>query len=105
MGQLHTTAQQESEKQKPDSESKVSGELGSKTNPVRCKGPQGERAYLNRLRCMDEEAPEYHRIGSLPRDHTVTPWMDIRSLLIVFRGRYVVKRFSACTVFDSYIKM
>ena len=64
VGQLHTTAQQESQKQKPDSESKVSGELGSKTNPVRCKGPQGERAYLNRLRCTDEKAPEYHRIGS-----------------------------------------
>lgn len=34
----------------PDSH-KISGELGSKTNPVRCNGPSGERAYLSRLRC------------------------------------------------------
>lgn len=47
-----------------DPEAKVSGELGSKTNPVRCSGPSGERAYLNRLRCSDEKAPKYHRIGS-----------------------------------------
>lgn len=56
--------QQEKKKEKDEPEAKVSGELGSKTNPVRCSGPPGERAYLNRLRCSDGKAPKYHRIGS-----------------------------------------
>jgi len=34
--------------------------LGSLTNPVRVGGPDGERAYLARLRCADGAAP---RIG------------------------------------------
>lgn len=63
-GQSYAIAQQEKKKEKDDSEQKVSGELGSKTNPVRCSGPPGERAYLNRLRCSDEKPPKYHRIGS-----------------------------------------
>lgn len=45
-------------------EQKISGALGTKTNPVRCEGPRGERQYLNRLRCSDEKAPKYSRIGS-----------------------------------------
>ena len=49
------------EKQK---DQKVSGALGTKTNPVRCEGPRGERQYLNRLRCPDEKAPKFSRIGS-----------------------------------------
>lgn len=71
-GQLYATAQQESQKEKDDSKPKVSGELGSQTNPVRCSGPPGERAYLNRLRCSDGKAPAYHRLGSYgkgPYDH------------------------------------
>ena len=63
-GPFYATAQQEKKKEKDEPEAKVSGELGSKTNPVRCSGPPGERAYLNRLRCSDEKAPKYHRIGS-----------------------------------------
>ncbi len=43
---------------------KVSGPLGSETNPVRCEGPRGERAYLSRLRCSDGKRPAYSRIGS-----------------------------------------
>jgi hypothetical protein len=35
--------------------------LGSLQNPVRVGGPEGERAYLARLRCADGSAP---RIGS-----------------------------------------
>ena len=35
--------------------------LGSRDNPVRVGGPEGERAYLGRLRCPDGSAP---RIGA-----------------------------------------
>lgn len=62
--QLGATARQQQQKEKDDSETKVSGDLGSKTNPVRCSGPPGERAYLNRLRCSDAKAPTYYRLGS-----------------------------------------
>lgn len=34
--------------------------LGSERNPVRVNGPQGERAYIARLRCADGAAP---RVG------------------------------------------
>ena len=61
-GRFDAIAQQEQQKEKE--EPKVSGELGSKTNPVRCSGPYGEREYLNRLRCSDGKAPEYFRVGS-----------------------------------------
>lgn len=47
-----------------DSQEKVTGPLGSKTNPVRCQDPSGERQYLNRLRCADGKRPVYSRIGS-----------------------------------------
>jgi hypothetical protein len=39
--------------------------LGSKENPVRSKMPAGERAYLERLRCSDGNAPAFHRGGSV----------------------------------------
>jgi hypothetical protein len=32
--------------------------LGTRENPVRVAGPEGERAYLARLRCADGTAPE-----------------------------------------------
>ena len=32
--------------------------LGSRDNPVRVGGPDGERAYLARLRCADGSAPQ-----------------------------------------------
>jgi hypothetical protein len=38
--------------------------LGSEKNPVRAEMPPGQRAYLNRLRCSDGNAPTYSRIGS-----------------------------------------
>lgn len=38
--------------------------LGSENNPVRAKGPEGERAYLARLRCTDGNAPAFERQGS-----------------------------------------
>lgn len=38
--------------------------LGSKENPVRVNMPQGERAYLARLRCGDGAVPVYQRAGS-----------------------------------------
>jgi hypothetical protein len=38
--------------------------LGSKENPVRAEMPQGQRAYLGRLRCADGKAPAYRRVGN-----------------------------------------
>lgn len=62
--------QDQSEKQKGEgekkegSDKKVSGALGTQTNPVRCENPRGERQYLSRLRCADGKRPEFSRIGS-----------------------------------------
>ncbi|RZJ41579.1 MAG: hypothetical protein EON86_09900 [Brevundimonas sp.] len=38
--------------------------LGSQQNPIRVHFPAGERAYLARLRCADQRAPQVERIGS-----------------------------------------
>ena len=74
--QFGATAQQEQQKEKDDSKTKVSGELGSKTNPVRCSGPPGERVYLNRLRCSDGKPRHTIASGVMVKDHTVAFWMD-----------------------------
>lgn len=39
--------------------------LGSRDNPVRANLPDGQRAYLSRLRCADGQAPEFHRAGNI----------------------------------------
>jgi hypothetical protein len=39
--------------------------LGSKANPVRVTQPQGQHAYLARLRCSDGKAPEFERRGNV----------------------------------------
>jgi hypothetical protein len=39
--------------------------LGSEKNPVRANMPDGERAYLARLRCSDGNAPAFERGGSV----------------------------------------
>ena len=39
--------------------------LGSEKNPVRANMPAGERAYLERLRCSDGNAPAFERGGSV----------------------------------------
>lgn len=39
--------------------------FGSEKNPVRASGPAGERAYLERLRCSDGNAPAFERRGSV----------------------------------------
>lgn len=46
-------------------DAKLSGPLGSETNPIRAKGPQGQRDYLARLRCANGRAPEFERAGSM----------------------------------------
>jgi hypothetical protein len=38
--------------------------LGSVANPVRAAGPEGERAYLARLRCADGKPPALYPRGS-----------------------------------------
>lgn len=64
-GETDVAGQEQSGKQKDEEKpQKVSGELGTKTNPVRCDDPKGERQYLNRLRCSDGKRPAYSRIGS-----------------------------------------
>lgn len=39
--------------------------LGSEQNPVRENQPQGQRAYLSRLRCEDGSAPSFDRAGNV----------------------------------------
>jgi hypothetical protein len=39
--------------------------LGSNLNPVRENQPQGQRAYLSRLRCADGTAPSFFRAGNV----------------------------------------
>lgn len=39
--------------------------LGSPENPVRVSMPQGERAYLAKLRCSDGSAPAFAREGNV----------------------------------------
>ena len=38
--------------------------LGSRENPVRAAMPPGQRAYLQRLRCSNGQAPAFDRIGN-----------------------------------------
>ncbi len=38
--------------------------LGTLRNPVQAQSPQGERAYLDRLRCPNGSPPAYERRGS-----------------------------------------
>lgn len=67
--------------------------LGSRSNPVRTRGPFGEREYLRRLQCGDGAAPAFERSGSVgsgadghildayrvrcPRGSTATVYMDM----------------------------
>lgn len=39
--------------------------LGSARNPVRADAPEGQRAYLARLRCADGSRPDFTRTGNL----------------------------------------
>lgn len=39
--------------------------LGTKENPIKVNMPMGERAYLDRLRCADNKAPAYFRVGNV----------------------------------------
>ena len=38
--------------------------FGSQKNPVRAEMPQGQRAYLARLRCGDGQVPRFERMGN-----------------------------------------
>ena len=40
------------------------GALGSRENPIKTRGPRGEREFLVRLRCADGNAPAFERLGS-----------------------------------------
>lgn len=66
------------------------GYLGSGNNPVRCEGPGGEKAYLNRLRCSDGTRPRYYRVGSVSSDPP-NPYGNILDLYRVRCGKTVVE--------------
>ncbi len=53
--------------------------LGSKKNPIRENMPQGEIAYLSRLRCADGKAPAFSRQGNVGQG----PYGSIVDLYIV----------------------
>lgn len=38
--------------------------LGTRSSPVLCGKPSGERAYLSRLRCRDRSTPAFSRLGT-----------------------------------------
>lgn len=42
-----------------------SAPLGSAQNPVRVEMPEGQRAYLSRLRCADGKPPVFERAGNV----------------------------------------
>ena len=54
--------------------------LGSLANPIRVGGPQGERAYLARLRCADGTRPQVgnRREGEVDAFGTVAAAFEIR---------------------------
>jgi hypothetical protein len=64
LGRDQSGEQKDKGKEKEESAKKVSGALGTKTNPIRCEDPKGERQYLSRLRCTDGSRPAFSRIGS-----------------------------------------
>ncbi len=43
----------------------VVSNLGTKENPIKADMPMGQRAYLNRLRCADNNPPSYYRVGNV----------------------------------------
>jgi hypothetical protein len=51
--------------------------LGSAENPVRAHMPEGERAYLERLRCADGSRPAFERHGSAGQLSPYDTVMDI----------------------------
>src|SRR5438552_14625872 len=42
----------------------AAGALGSRENPIKTRGPRGEREFLVRLRCPGGEPPDFGRLGS-----------------------------------------
>lgn len=42
----------------------AAGALGSRENPIKARGPRGEREFLVRLRCPGGNAPDFQRLGS-----------------------------------------
>lgn len=71
------------------------GVLGSRENPVKCDGPQGQRTYLNRLAGPNGEAVTYRRAGNFgvgPDGHIIDGYaidLDGRSTsIIIFMDMY-----------------
>lgn len=50
---------------KPDYKKIATYPLGSKDNPVRVFMPEGQRAYLNSLKCVNGGLVKYKRLGSV----------------------------------------
>lgn len=56
------------------------GPLGCWSNPIKCDGPPGERAYLDRLRGDDGRPLLYQRVGSLA---IPSPYGNIVDLYVI----------------------
>ena len=57
--------------------------LGSKENPVRTQGVNGERAYLQRLICPNGVPASYNRLGS----GGFSPWQFLMDIYVVQCGK------------------
>ena len=77
------------------------GPVGCRSNPVRCHGPKGERAYLDRLRSHDGRKVLYERQGSLGIPSPFGNIID--AYLIGFEDVGGVKRIYLDMYFEAYM--
>jgi len=77
------------------------GPVGCRSNPIRCHGPAGERAYLDRLRSHDGRKVLYERHGSLGIPSPFGNIVD--SYLIGFEDVGAVKRIYLDMYFEGYM--
>ncbi|MCI5223283.1 MAG: hypothetical protein D3924_11560 [Candidatus Electrothrix sp. AR4] len=77
------------------------GPAGCRSNPIRCHGPEGERAYLDRLTSHDGRKVLYKRQGSL---EIPSPFGNIAdAYLIGFEDVGAVKRIYLDMYFEGYM--
>lgn len=78
------------------------GPLGCRSNPVKCHGPDGEHAYLNRLRGPGGRRLLYQRLGSLL---IPSPYGNIVDLyLIGYEEARPIRRVYMDMYFQGYIE-
>jgi hypothetical protein len=77
------------------------GPAGCRSNPIRCHGPAGESAYLDRLRSYDGRRVLYERKGSLGIPSPFGNIVD--EYLIGFEDVGAIKRIYMDMYFKGYI--